>query len=139
MTLKLSQRAIGSAEGKSTDRSLPKKQTIAQRISRQIPVDFRNQPLQEAISYIAAETDIVISIDGDALKSAGFTQNMAQTFDLGRVPASAALDAILARYASERDPLVICTDPAADSLIVTTRLTAEKKGQSIFLPKTPAD
>jgi hypothetical protein len=139
VTLKLSQRAVSSSEGASADGSIPGKQTIEQRISRQIPVDFRNQPLQEAISYIAAETDIVISIDGDALKSAGFTQNMAQTFSLGRVPASAALDAILAKYAAERDPLVICIDPAGETLILTTKLTAEKKGQSIFLPKTPAD
>ncbi|MFO0428891.1 MAG: hypothetical protein ACK526_20160 [Planctomyces sp.] len=100
---------------------------VRQQIQKPILVDFRNQPLQEVIAFIAQETGVSISIDGDALKSAGFTQNMPQTLSAERQPAGKALNEILSKYAKERDPIVVCMDATAKSLLVTTRSAAAAK------------
>lgn len=108
---------------------------IADRLKMQVLIDFRNFPLQEAMAYIGEEIRTEIIIDGDALKAAGFTQNMNQTFNLGSVPAIKAFDAILAQYAGERDPMVIVVDEAAKKIILGTRSKAELDGLTIFNTK----
>ena len=59
-------------------------------------------PLQEAVAYIAEETSLTIRLDGDGLKLAGYTQNMPQTFNVGRVPADQALAKIFSQYEKMR-------------------------------------
>ena len=81
--------------------------------------------LQEAFGYIGESIKTEVTIDGDALKGAGFTQNMPQTFDLGTVTAQAALHEILLKYAKERDPLVLIVDEKAKKLILSTKVKAE--------------
>jgi hypothetical protein len=91
-------------------------------------VDFRRTPLQEAFGYIGETIKTDVSIDGDALKGAGFTQNMPQTFDLGEISALEAIDAILEKYAKERDPLVLIVDEKNKKLILSTKVKAEADG-----------
>lgn len=97
---------------------------IVDRLKKPVLADFRNQPLQEVFDFLGSEIQTKITINGDALKSAGFTQNMAQTMSLGTVPAISAIDAILQQYAGERDPMVICIDQNGQRIIVTTKSAA---------------
>lgn len=101
---------------------------LVDRLKLPVLVDFRRTPLQEAFAYIGDAIKTDVEINGDALKGAGFTQNMPQTLDLGKVPAQAAIHAILERYAQERDPLVLIVDEKAKKLILSTRAQCEADG-----------
>lgn len=90
-------------------------------------IDFRNTPLQEAIAYMGEEIKVSTDIDGDALKSAGFTKNMSQTYKLGEVPIVQGFAAILTKYEPERDPLVMVVDEAKRHILITTRSFAKKQ------------
>ena len=91
-------------------------------------IDFRRTPLQEAFGFIGESIKTEVSIDGDALKGAGFTQNMPQTMDMGSVTALAAIDRILENYAKERDPLVLIVDEKQKKLILSTKTKSEADG-----------
>ena len=127
----MSQMSSSSAPQSS---SIPDK--VADRLKMPVLVDFRNTPLQETVAYIGEEIKTEFIIDGDALKGAGFTQNMAQTYDLGTVPALKAIDTILAKYAPERDPMVISVDESAKRITLTTKSKAEATGMPIY-PTAP--
>lgn len=111
---------------KTDDVKVPDK--LADRLRMNVLVDFRRTPLQEAFGYIGDSIKTDVTIDGDALKAAGFTQNMPQTFDLGTVTALAAIDRILETYAKERDPLVLVVDEKGKKLILSTKTKAEADG-----------
>lgn len=116
------------AKGDTT--SIPDK--LVDRLQMKVLVDFRRTPLQEAFGYIGESIKTEVTIDGDALKGAGFTQNMPQTLDLGSVTAQAALHEILLKYARERDPLVLIVDEKAKKLILSTKVKAEADGLKTF-------
>lgn len=105
---------------------------LVDRLQMKVLIDFRRTPLQEAFGYIGESIKTEVTIDGDALKGAGFTQNMPQTFDLGTVTAQAALHEILLKYAKERDPLVLIVDEKAKKLILSTKVKAEADGLTPF-------
>lgn len=105
---------------------------LVDRLQLKVLIDFRRTPLQEAFGYIGESIKTEVSIDGDALKGAGFTQNMPQTLDLKTVTAQAALHAILQKYAKERDPLVLIVDEKAKKLILSTKVKAEADGLTTF-------
>lgn len=105
---------------------------IADRLSMNLLIDFRATPLQEAFGYIGESIRTEVVIDGDALKAAGFTQNMPQTYDLGKVTALKAIDTILKKYASERDPIVLIVDEAGQKLIVSTATKAKADGLTVL-------
>ena len=105
---------------------------LVDRLQMKVLIDFRRTPLQEAFGYIGESLKTEVAIDGDALKGAGFTQNMPQTFDLGTVTAQAALHEILLKYAKERDPLVLIVDEKAKKLILSTKVKAEADGLTPF-------
>lgn len=105
---------------------------IVDRLQMKVLVDFRRTPLQEAFGYIGESIKTEVTIDGDALKGAGFTQNMPQTFDLGTVTAQAALHEIILKYAKERDPLVLIVDEKGKKLTLSTRVKAEADGLTVF-------
>lgn len=112
------------------DKPLPDK--IVERLELPVLVDFRRMPLQEAFGYIGESIKTEVSIDGDALKGAGFTQNMPQTLDLGTVSAKAALHAIYLKYAPERDPLVFIVDEKGKKLLLSTGSKAKADGLTVF-------
>ena len=65
--------------------------TLEEKLQQKIGINFRKTALQDAFAYISGESGIPIVIDGDALKSAGFTQNMNQDMNLGFVTVQEAL------------------------------------------------
>lgn len=108
-----------------------KKVSLDDRLKKEIEIDFRRTPLQEAIDYIAAESSIDISIDGDGLKLAGYTKNMPQTMKLGKVTAKAALSEVLKQY----DKMVVARSAEnSDKLIITTKAKTEGQETTIVLP-----
>lgn len=110
---------------------------VADRLKLPVLVDFRNFPLQEALAYIGDVIKTEIVIDGDALKAAGFTQNMPQTFDLGTVSAETAIGAILQKYAAERDPMVISVDENTRVITLSTKSVAAQRGLTTFPVPVP--
>lgn len=106
--------------------------TIAERLQMNVLVDFRAMPLQEAMAYIGDSIKTEITIDGDALKAAGFTQNMPQTYDLGTVSGLKAFDTIFAKYATERDPMIMVVDEADKKILISTVSKAKADGQTPY-------
>lgn len=117
--------AVASSTSKIPDTVLERLRTMP------VFVDFRNTPLQEAFSYISDEIKTPITINGDALKLSGMTQNMPQNYDLGEVPAIRALHTIVSNSMYE-GKLVIVVDEASRSIMVTSRDVATESGQQIF-------
>lgn len=101
---------------------------IADRLSLPIDAEFNRTPLQDAFAYISDEIKVPIEIDGDALKFAGYTKNMPQTFDLGTVPALTAIAEILKNY----EQMVIVVDEQKKVVTVMTRSFAKNKGLSPY-------
>ncbi len=120
------------AQTKKSDKpdiaSLP----IKQRLERKIDVDFRRTPLQEAFAYIAEESKIKIEVDGDALKLAGFTKNMPQTFKMDQVPVHEAIYGIVKNYEEEDNPLVIHVSVKDNKITVLTKSVAESRQMEIY-------
>lgn len=110
----------------TTARMLPEK--IADRLKLPIEVDFRRMPLQDAFKFIGDEIQVRFEIDGDALKFAGYTKNMPQTFNLGTVPATQALQTILKQY----DKMCLVVDENAKVVTVMTLDFAEQQGLTPF-------
>jgi hypothetical protein len=104
--------------------------TLAERLRQPVDGEFSRTPLQEAIDYLAGELDVPFKMDGDALKDAGFTKNMPQSMNLGRVPAIDILREIVLQYKEPGKELVIVVDEAAGRVTVTTRKFAEQQGQT---------
>lgn len=105
---------------------------LAERLQTPLDAEFARMPLQEAIAYIAEEAGLTIDIDGDGLKLAGYTQNMPQTFDLGSVPAGAALAKILSQYEKMR---LAKTD--AETTLRLTTVDALGEADLVPLPESP--
>ena len=109
--------------------------SVAERLKLPVLVDFRATPLQEAMSYIGDSIKTEITLDGDAMKGAGFTQVMAQTYNLGTVPALKAIDTIFAKYAGERDPMVMIVDEAGKKILISTVSKAKADGLTPYPTK----
>ena len=111
--------------------SIPKEESesLAKRLRRQVLIDFRREPLQEALTYIGSEVQVSVVTDGDALKLAGFTQNMPQTHALGKVSAITAIDAILRQYGGK---MVIVLDETRQEIFLTTQDAALAQGLTVF-------
>lgn len=112
----------GAPPTQSEDPKLP--DLIVDRLKLPMDVDFRRRPLQDAFKDIGEATYVKIEIDGDALKFAGYTQNMPQTFTLGEVPATEAIAKILSQY----DKMCVCiTDEDKNIVTVMTLDVAKEK------------
>lgn len=106
------------------DPSEPKlPETIAGRLQLPVEVDFRRTPLQEAFAFLGDEVKVNFEIDGDALKGAGYTKNMAQNHKLGTVPAITALKAIVEQY----EKMCLVVDESAKVVTVMTYQVAKAK------------
>jgi len=98
---------------------------IVHRLKLPMDVDFRRRPLQEAFNDIGEATHVTFEIDGDALKFAGYTKNMPQTFNLGEVPANQAVKKILSQY----EKMCVCiTNEDKNIVKVITYDVAKKEG-----------
>jgi len=102
--------------------------SLEDRLQRSVHVDFRREPLQDAMAYLAAAADIELSIDGDALMLSGFTQNMPQTMDLGEASVAEAIAAILNQYGGK---MVLVRVPPG-GLQLTTQEVADDNSQAIY-------
>ncbi|MCA9077436.1 MAG: hypothetical protein KDA93_20585 [Planctomycetaceae bacterium] len=106
--------------------------TIADKLGIPVDAEFNRTPLQEAIDYIAREINVTIEIDGDALKDAGYTKNMPQTFTLGKVSASEALAEIVSRYQEEGKQMVLVVDEQSSKAVLKTSKFAVAAGETPF-------
>jgi hypothetical protein len=108
-------------------------ETILAKLGKSIEIDFRKEPLQGAFKYISDETGAAVDIDGDALKMAGYTKNMAQDIKLGNVPAMTAIREIVSKYKDKVDPtkdMCIYINEQKKLFMVTTKAGAKKDGQT---------
>lgn len=97
---------------------------VVDRLKLPMEVDFRRRPLQEAFDDIGEATSVKFVLDGEALKFAGYTQNMEQNFKLGEVPASEAIERILEQY----EKMCVCiTDEEKNIVTVMTFDAAKEK------------
>ena len=122
---------FGSSESEmpmaSTENNLAK--TVMGRLKTEFEIEFSRKPLADAIAYLADETKVTFVIDGDALKMAGYTKNMPQTFSLGKAPGTKGIHTILTWPMQEKMCLVI-NDAKMEALLTTTA-AAEAQGLQI--------
>jgi hypothetical protein len=114
--------------------------TVAERLKLPVEAEFRRMPLGEALAYICGEIEVSLSIDGDALKDAGYTQNMPQEFNLGKVPAEVAISRIVAPNDGDgKDELrmVVVIDESKKALLVLTKKFADQQGLTPLDLPTP--
>ncbi|MFH5804933.1 hypothetical protein [Alienimonas sp. DA493] len=101
--------------------------TLAEKLDRLVEVDFRRKPMQEAFQFIGEEANFPIELDGNAIRDGGMTQNMTQTFALGKAPAKQAI----ARIMENHPKLAVVADaPQPGTLLVTTHKAAAAAGQT---------
>ncbi|MCA8982780.1 MAG: hypothetical protein R3C12_02145 [Planctomycetaceae bacterium] len=105
---------------------------LQERLQLKFDVEFRRTPLQEAFAYIAGESKIPIDIDGDALKLAGFTKNMPQTFTMEQATTLQAIYGIIKTYEKESSPLAIYIDEEKNEILVLTTKVAEDRGLKTY-------
>lgn len=108
--------------------------SIADRLQKTLEVDFRRTPLYEAVGYIGSETGVTFDIDGDALKLAGYTQNMEQSYNLGEVSGLRAMQEVLK---PPRDKMCFVLDEAKKVVLLTTLPSAEQKGLKVMMQHQP--
>jgi hypothetical protein len=98
---------------------------IVDRLKLPMDVDFRQRPLQDAFEDIGEATHVQFDIDGEALKVAGYTKNMTQTFNLGEVPASEAINAILSQPMYEK--MCVCITDEEKNIVKVMTFDAAKQ------------
>jgi hypothetical protein len=110
-----------------TGTSLPN--TVMGRLKQVFEIEFARKPLQDAFTFIGEEAQVTFVIDGDALKMAGYTKNMPQTFKLGKVPGTKGLHTIFTWPMQEKLCLVV--DDAKMEAHITTVQAAEAQGLKV--------
>ncbi|MCA9087127.1 MAG: hypothetical protein KDA90_00665 [Planctomycetaceae bacterium] len=133
------QMAVAATPKPANEPKLP--DTVVERM-KQLLVDaeFERVPIEQAIVYICGEIKVNVHVDGDALKDAGWTKNMPQTFNLGKVSGERALAQIINKYQERTSQMVASIDEAKKQIWVTTRKFAERDGLPIYeFPATPAE
>ena len=115
--------------------------TIAERLKLTVDAEFGRTPLRDALAYICNEIDAKLEIDGDALKDAGYTQNMPQSFNIGKVPAEVALSRIVSQYdgdgKDELQMVVVIDEPSQTLHVMTRKFADQKKLTPLALPPAP--
>jgi hypothetical protein len=116
----------------SSEEQKPK--TLEEKLQQKIEIDFRRSLMNDAFAYISDDSGIPIELDGEALKLAGFTQNMPQVMKLGEVTVAEAIKAIFRgegnaiikdQLTKGTGEMVVCVDESKQGLIVTTKKYAE--------------
>ncbi len=107
----------------------PKLSVVRQKLDKRIDIDFKRTPLQEAFAFVGNEIGVVIELDGDALKAAGFTKNMPQTMVSERITGLDAMGKLVENYQSPQRPeqsMVIVIDQGGKEVLVTTQAACDK-------------
>lgn len=130
LTIDESTRTDFDRERKVTKKPPTKKlpETLAGRLDTVIDVEFTRTPLQEAFAFLGDEIGINFVLNGDGLKLAGYTQNMAQSFKLGKVPAKEGVRKILSQY----DKMRLVANEATKTITVTTTDAIEASGEPAY-------
>jgi len=128
--------AVAAAPAQSTSTNLP--ESVVERMKLPVDAEFSRTPLEPALQYLCDEVKIGLFLDGDALKDAGYTKNMPQTFTLGKVPMIQSLATIVNYYQERGKEMVVSIDENEKKIIVTTLKFAEAKGLKLYpMPATP--
>lgn len=120
---------FGSSSAANITASAERK-PLKELLKTKMDIDFRRVPLEDAFKYIAGEAKFEIEVDGDALKSVGYTKNIPQTFKEDAISASAALKKIITTPKQEAMCLVI--DEAKNLVLVTTTQKANDTNLKIY-------
>lgn len=100
-------------------------------LKTKIDVDFRREPLENAFNFIAGEAKFEIYVDGDGLKTAGYTKNMPQVFKADGITASSALAKIQSAY----DKMCFVVDEEKHLVTVTVLEKAKALNQKVTVFK----
>lgn len=106
--------------------------SVVDRLKIPVDTEFNRTPFEQAVTYLANEIQVNIVVDGDALKDAGYTRNMPQTFNLGKVPVQRAFLEITNAYQEKGKEMVISIDEATKTITVLTKKFAEAKGLPVY-------
>ena len=110
-------------------------ETVADRLKKKISVEFRREPLQNAVNFIGEGTGVQFTLDGPGMKLAGVTQNEAQSFQMENVPAAAVLHRII--VTNTKDKLVLIVDEKNRTALITSLDKARSENLKPF-PLEPA-
>lgn len=123
--------AVAGNTGQQQQEQLPK--TVVERLKQlKVDAEFERVPIEQAITYICNEVKVKVFVDGDAFKDAGWTKNMPQTFNLGKVSGERALGEIIKKYNEVLSQMVVSINEAEMKVHVTTRKFAERDNLPIY-------
>lgn len=107
---------------------------VARVLQQRVQADYSRTPLRELFANLSEQLGVKFEIDGDALKDAGLTQNMPQTFELGEARACELLSAVLAQYQDlgGGNRMVISIDEEARTVRVLTSKYAREQNRAIY-------
>lgn len=111
-------------------------ETVEGRLRMPVDAEFSATPLEQAFQYLCDEIQVTLFVDGDALKDAGYTKNMSQSFNLGIVPAEKAFAQIINRYQETGKLMVMSIDEKTKTIYVLTEKFAKQKNMPIYKLKT---
>lgn len=106
--------------------------TVKERLSIPVDSEFSRRPLEMALQYLAGEIEVNLFVDGDALKDAGYTKNMPQTFNLGVVPVEQSFKQIVMNYQEPGKIMVMSIDEKTKTITITTEKFAKNKNLPIY-------
>lgn len=106
--------------------------TVAERLRIPVDAEFSRTPLEPALQYLCDEIQVNLIVDGDALKDAGYTKNMPQTFTFGKVPMERSLAHIINSYQERGKEMVVSINEETKTVIVLTKKFAEQQGLPIY-------
>lgn len=108
--------------------------TLEEKLKLEVDAEFNGEFLEVALAYIGDSIGAETYLDGEALENRGYTRNMRQTFNLGKVPAEVAFAKICSQYPG----MVISVDHEANQIRLTTDGFATNEGREIYpLPAAP--
>lgn len=107
-------------------------ETVKERLSIPVDSEFSRRPLEMALQYLAGEIEVNMFVDGDALKDAGYTKNMPQTFNLGVVPVEKSFEQIVMNYQEVGKIMVMSIDESTKTITITTEKFAKQKNLPIY-------
>lgn len=106
--------------------------TIVERLRIPVDSEFSRRPLEMALKYLCDEIEVNLEVDGDALKDAGYTKNMPQTFNLGIVPVERSFAEIVNTYQEPGKIMVMSIDEKTKTIHILTEKFALQKNLPIY-------